>query len=97
MKSNRMAYALVFTAGILVAWGLDSFMSGEVAAQISEGSDAEVASSEDDRFFIFKTAMDNFGAMDILVNNAGILRDKTIFNMEEADWDAVVALPEVSV
>ena len=28
--------------------------------------------------------------MDILVNNAGILRDLTIFNMEEADWDIVI-------
>jgi NAD(P)-dependent dehydrogenase (short-subunit alcohol dehydrogenase family) len=26
------------------------------------------------------------------VNNAGILRDKTIFNMEESDWDAVLAV-----
>ena len=31
-----------------------------------------------------------FGALDILVNNAGILRDRTIFNLEEADWDAVL-------
>lgn len=53
MKSIRMRYALVFTAGIMVAWGLGSFMSGEVAAQKSEGSDAEVASSEDERFFMF--------------------------------------------
>jgi NAD(P)-dependent dehydrogenase (short-subunit alcohol dehydrogenase family) len=30
--------------------------------------------------------------MDILVNNAGILRDRTIFNMEESDWDAVIAV-----
>lgn len=41
---------------------------------------------------IFQTAIDRFGAMDILVNNAGILRDKTIFNMEEEDWDAVIAV-----
>ncbi len=41
---------------------------------------------------IFQTAMDSFGALDILVNNAGILRDRTIFNMEEADWDAVIAV-----
>lgn len=39
---------------------------------------------------IFQTAIDAFGGLDILVNNAGILRDKTIFNMEEADWDAVL-------
>ncbi|MFP6616576.1 MAG: SDR family NAD(P)-dependent oxidoreductase, partial [Candidatus Hydrogenedentota bacterium] len=41
---------------------------------------------------IFQSAIDGFGAMDILVNNAGILRDRTIFNMEEADWDAVLAV-----
>ena len=41
---------------------------------------------------IFQSAIDSFGAMDILVNNAGILRDRTIFNMEEEDWDAVMAV-----
>jgi NAD(P)-dependent dehydrogenase (short-subunit alcohol dehydrogenase family) len=39
---------------------------------------------------IFQTAVDAFGALDILVNNAGILRDRTIFKMNEADWDAVI-------
>ena len=41
---------------------------------------------------LLATALDAFGAMDVLVNNAGILRDKTIFNMEESDWDAVLAV-----
>ncbi len=41
---------------------------------------------------IFGTAIDNFGGCDILVNNAGILRDKTLFNMEEEDWDSVLAV-----
>ncbi len=41
---------------------------------------------------IFQTAIDSFGGLDILVNNAGILRDRTIFNMEEEDWDAVMAV-----
>ncbi len=41
---------------------------------------------------IFETAIDTFGGLDILVNNAGILRDRTIFNLEEADWDAVIAV-----
>jgi NAD(P)-dependent dehydrogenase (short-subunit alcohol dehydrogenase family) len=41
---------------------------------------------------IFRTALDAFGGADILVNNAGILRDKTIYNMEESDWDAVIAV-----
>jgi NAD(P)-dependent dehydrogenase (short-subunit alcohol dehydrogenase family) len=41
---------------------------------------------------IFQAALDAFGACDVLVNNAGILRDKTLFNMEEEDWDAVIAV-----
>ncbi len=41
---------------------------------------------------IFQTALDTFGGMDILINNAGILRDKTLFNMEENDWDQVIAV-----
>lgn len=41
---------------------------------------------------IFESALNEFGAVDILVNNAGILRDKTLFNMEESDWDAIMAV-----
>ena len=41
---------------------------------------------------IFKTAIDNYGALDILVNNAGILRDKTLYNMEESEWDVIMAV-----
>ena len=35
-------------------------------------------------------AVDTFGGLDVLVNNAGILRDKMSFNMDEAEWDAVI-------
>ena len=49
---------------------------------------AEVSGGE----ALVQTALDNFGGMDILVNNAGILRDRTIFKMEESDWDAVLAV-----
>ena len=41
---------------------------------------------------IFNSALSEFGAVDILINNAGILRDKTLFNMEEADWDIIMAV-----
>jgi len=33
-----------------------------------------------------------FGRIDVLVNVAGILRDRMIFNMTEAEWDAVIAV-----
>ena len=39
---------------------------------------------------IFNSAMDAFGQADILVNNAGILRDRTLYNMEESDWDMIM-------
>ena len=41
---------------------------------------------------IVDTAVREFGAIDILVNNAGILRDRMLFNMSEAEWDAVIAV-----
>ncbi|MSQ09895.1 MAG: SDR family oxidoreductase [Dehalococcoidia bacterium] len=39
-----------------------------------------------------KAALDTFGRVDILVNVAGILRDRMIFNMNEEEWDAVIAV-----
>ena len=39
---------------------------------------------------IVSSAIENFGRLDILVNNAGILRDRTILNMTEDEWDGVI-------
>jgi NAD(P)-dependent dehydrogenase (short-subunit alcohol dehydrogenase family) len=39
---------------------------------------------------MIQQAVDAFGGLDVLVNNAGILRDKMSFNMDEAEWDAVI-------
>jgi NAD(P)-dependent dehydrogenase (short-subunit alcohol dehydrogenase family) len=39
---------------------------------------------------LVQQAVDTFGGLHVLVNNAGILRDKMSFNMDEADWDAVI-------
>jgi NAD(P)-dependent dehydrogenase (short-subunit alcohol dehydrogenase family) len=36
------------------------------------------------------TALNKYGRIDILVNNAGILRDKTLLNMSEQDFDLVI-------
>ena len=72
-------------------------IADEVAAEIealggravaNTESVAEVAGGES----LLQTALDAFGGMDILVNNAGILRDRSIFNLQEADWDAVIAV-----
>ena len=37
-------------------------------------------------------AIDTFGRLDTIVNNAGILRDRMLANMEESEWDAVIAV-----
>lgn len=41
---------------------------------------------------IIKTAVDSFGRIDVLVNNAGIVRDRSISNMTEEEFDAVLAV-----
>jgi len=41
---------------------------------------------------IIAQAVDDFGQIDILVNNAGIVRDRSLLKMEEADYDAVIAV-----
>src|SRR5437763_13506844 len=39
-----------------------------------------------------RRAIDTFGRLDTIVNNAGILRDRMLANMDEAEWDAVIAV-----
>lgn len=38
------------------------------------------------------SALNKFGTVDIVVNNAGVLRDRTLLNMSDADWDIVFAV-----
>jgi NAD(P)-dependent dehydrogenase (short-subunit alcohol dehydrogenase family) len=41
---------------------------------------------------LVRAAVSAFGRVDVLVNNAGILRDKSFLKMDEAMWDAVIAV-----
>ncbi len=38
------------------------------------------------------TALSKFGKVDVLVNNAGVLRDRSLLNLTDADWDLVHAV-----
>lgn len=58
-------------------------MGGQAAADYSD-----VGSLEGVDTMIWR-AISKFGRLDIMVHNAGILRDKTILNMDESDWDLV--------
>jgi len=66
---------------------------GEIEAigSEAEADGADVADFDAARELV-EHAVDAFGRLDILVNNAGILRDRMLVNMEEAEWDAVVAV-----
>src|SRR5216683_4081413 len=56
-------------------------------AAVADGGDiGDVATGER----LVRTAVDQFGKLDVVVNVAGILRDRMIFNLPEADWDAVI-------
>lgn len=41
---------------------------------------------------VVKAAIDAYGRIDVLINNAGILRDKAFANMDDNQWDQVIAV-----
>jgi NAD(P)-dependent dehydrogenase (short-subunit alcohol dehydrogenase family) len=53
-----------------------------LAADVTSRAEVERAVAE---------ATDAFGRVDVLVNNAGVVRDKRLVNLEEEDWDLVIA------
>ena len=59
---------------------------GAAIADYTDVTDHEASSA------MIERAVSEFGRLDILVNVAGILRDKMIFNLDERDWDAVIAV-----
>jgi len=81
----------------LAGEGSDDAPATRVVGEIEEiGSEAEADGADfadfDAARELVEHAVDAFGRLDILVNNAGILRDRMLVNMDEAEWDAVVAV-----
>jgi NAD(P)-dependent dehydrogenase (short-subunit alcohol dehydrogenase family) len=83
--------------GSLAGEGADVSPAREVVAEIVAIGGEAVENGEDVSDFdgarrLIGAALERFGRLDILVNNAGILRDRMLVNMEEGEWDAVVAV-----
>jgi NAD(P)-dependent dehydrogenase (short-subunit alcohol dehydrogenase family) len=67
---------------------VDEILSAGGAAVVNRGNVAVF----DDATNMVEQTVREFGRIDILVNVAGILRDRMLFNMTEAEWDAVIAV-----
>jgi NAD(P)-dependent dehydrogenase (short-subunit alcohol dehydrogenase family) len=68
------------TVAMIKEMGVDAIVNGDNVADYA-GAGRMV-----------QQAIDHFGRLDALVNNAGILRDRMLANMEESEWDAVIAV-----
>jgi NAD(P)-dependent dehydrogenase (short-subunit alcohol dehydrogenase family) len=75
--------------------GSDAGPARQVADEIRAAGGEAVASTDDvtgadGAQRVIQQAIDEFGALHVLVNNAGILRDRTIVNMTDGEWDDVI-------
>lgn len=75
--------------------GTDATPAEEVVAEIRARGGQAVANHDDVADWsgagrLIDAAVREFGDLHVLINNAGILRDRTLVNMTEQEWDAVI-------
>jgi NAD(P)-dependent dehydrogenase (short-subunit alcohol dehydrogenase family) len=75
--------------------GGDAGPAQEVVDEITAAGGTAVANTDDVSSWdgaqhLIAQAIETFGGLDVLVSNAGILRDRMLFSMTEAEWDAVI-------
>ena len=88
------SYALLFArlgASVVVN---DLMNPDDVVQEIQKTGGKAVGNkaSAEDGESVVKAAIDAFGRIDILINNAGILRDKAFANMDDNQWDQIIAV-----
>ena len=77
--------------------GAQTSMADTVVAEVTQAGGTAVASydsvaTREGADALLWTAVSRFGRVDVLINNAGIVRDRTLVNMSEAEWDSVQAV-----
>ncbi|QWF77854.1 SDR family oxidoreductase [Amycolatopsis sp. CA-230715] len=77
--------------------GSDAGPAQEVVGEITAAGGTAIANTGNvadwaDAANLVEQAVAEFGRLDVVVNNAGILRDAFLAGLEEAQWDAVIAV-----
>jgi NAD(P)-dependent dehydrogenase (short-subunit alcohol dehydrogenase family) len=75
--------------------GADSHPADEVAAEITAFGGTAVGNHDSVSSWtgaqnMINQAVETYGKLDILMCNAGFVRDRTVFNMTEGEWDSVI-------
>lgn len=75
--------------------GADRGPANEVVEEIRSAGGEAIANTDSVTSWsgaerLVQDALEAYGRVDVLVNNAGILRDRSLANLEEAEWDAVI-------
>ena len=98
LMAEEGAKVVVVDPGVNVdGSGSDQSIAEQVVSETRQAGGTAVACTESVTSMaggerIVQTAVDNFGKLDIVVTVAGILRDRMIFNLNEEEWDDVVAV-----
>ena len=95
LASEGAAVVVNDLGGDVSGEGADPTPAQQVAAEIEAAGGRAVVSGHDVSSWsqaqeIVELALDAFGALHVVVNNAGILRDRTLANLAEEEWDAVL-------
>ena len=91
------ALALAAAGARVVVNDYDGGAAESVVAEITaSGGEAVAAPGDVSKWAtaeqLVNTAIDTYGQLDVLINNAGVLRDRTIFNITEDEWDTVIGV-----
>jgi NAD(P)-dependent dehydrogenase (short-subunit alcohol dehydrogenase family) len=81
--------------GDLSGEGADPTPAQQVVAEITDAGGQAAVSGHDvsdweQAAAVIELARETFGDLHVVVNNAGILRDRTLANLAEDEWDAVL-------
>jgi NAD(P)-dependent dehydrogenase (short-subunit alcohol dehydrogenase family) len=95
LASEGAAVVVNDLGGDVQGEGADPTAAQAVAAEIEHLGGRAIVSGHDVSNWsqsqaVVELALESFGALHVLVNNAGILRDRTLANVSEEEWDAVL-------